>query len=95
MADDGRRDPQEEYESNAARRMRAQGQDDEEIDAIHEGEQATGSWFANFWYHHKWKVIVGGAFLFILITGCCRYTHNHVQCLITHTLDAVLSSEIN
>ncbi|MBR4895025.1 MAG: hypothetical protein IKZ41_01245 [Clostridia bacterium] len=76
MADGGRRDPQEEreeYESNAARRMRAQETEGEEIDAIHEGEAATGSWFANFWYHHKWKVILISFFTFVILIGIGQY----------------------
>ena len=61
----------EEQESNAARRLRLTGE--ESGDAIHEGEAERGSFFSNFWYHHKWKVIIGAAFAFILITGISQY----------------------
>ena len=57
----------ESVESNAARRLRAQGVEVE--DSIHEGEAARGSRIANFWYHHKWKVIVGAAFAVIVISA--------------------------
>ncbi|MBE6724800.1 MAG: hypothetical protein E7576_06320 [Ruminococcaceae bacterium] len=60
-----------EAESNAARRLRLTGGEGE--DPIHEGEAAEGSFFSNFWYHHKWKVIIGAAFAFILITGISQY----------------------
>ncbi len=77
MADGTRpeRDPGEEYESNAARRIRAQAQEaaGEEIDAIHEGEAAAGSRLANFWYHHKWKVIIGAFFAFVILIGVTQY----------------------
>ena len=58
-------------ESNAARRLKALGGAGEE--AIHGEEEAKGSFFSNFWYHHKWKVIIGAAFAFILLTGIGQY----------------------
>ncbi|MBQ4351429.1 MAG: hypothetical protein II768_09225 [Clostridia bacterium] len=75
MADGDKHNGQnaDEYESNAARRMRAQGTGTEEIDTIHEGEAARGSWFANFWYHHKWKVIITAFFAFVIIIGIGQY----------------------
>ena len=75
MAQDEGRNPSpgEEYESNAARRLRAQGDAAEETDPIHEGEEAEGSRLANFWYHHKWKVIIGGFFLFIAVVTTGQY----------------------
>ena len=73
MADEERKQntPESEPESNAARRLRMTGAEQE--DAIHEGEAAKGSFWADFWYHHKWKVIIGAAFAFILITGISQY----------------------
>ncbi len=76
MADgEDRRNPEREdgaaEESNAARRLKALGVDTD--DAIHEGEAEKGSFFSNFWYHHKWKVIIGAAFAFILLTGIGQY----------------------
>ena len=62
---------EEERESNAARRLRLTG--GESGDPIHEGRAEEGSFFSNFWYHHKWKVIIGAAFAFILITGISQY----------------------
>ncbi len=67
----------DEYESNAMRRLRmlgngegdSAGSGDDGGDPETGAEDAAKSWLSNFWYHHKWKVIVGGAFLFILITG--------------------------
>lgn len=73
MADEEKKQApaENEPESNAARRLRLTGA--ESGDAIHEGEAARGSFFADFWYHHKWKVIIGAAFAFILITGIAQY----------------------
>ncbi len=73
MADEEKKQntPEEEPESNAARRLRMTGA--EQADSIHEGEAAKGSFWADFWYHHKWKVIIGAAFAFILITGISQY----------------------
>ena len=67
-------DPGESGESNAARRLRAQGGAGE--DPIHGEEEAKGSFFSNFWYHHKWKVIIGAAFAFILLTGISQYARH-------------------
>ncbi len=73
MADEERKQSaaEEEPESNAARRLRMTGA--ETADSIHEGEAAKGSFWSDFWYHHKWKVIIGAAFAFILITGVSQY----------------------
>ncbi len=72
MADEERKqNAEEEPESNAARRLRMTGA--ETADSIHEGEAAKGSFWSDFWYHHKWKVIIGAAFAFILITGVSQY----------------------
>lgn len=51
--------------SNAARVIRAM-----ESDALAQPEDipVRGNPIANFWYHHKWKVIVTGVFLFMGIT---------------------------
>ncbi|MCR4905655.1 MAG: hypothetical protein K6A33_06195 [Clostridiales bacterium] len=77
MADDERREktPEEAYESNAARRLRAEAREEAEepVDTIHEGEAATGSRLANFWYHHKWKVIIGTFFAFVILVGVSQY----------------------
>lgn len=54
-------------ESNAARRMRLLGMD--QGDKIHDESVIIkkGNFFSNFWYQHKWGVIIGVAFLFIAI----------------------------
>ena len=51
-------------QSNAAKVLQALGSEPEEEQA----EAEKGSWFANFWYHHKWKTIVIAAFAFMFIT---------------------------
>lgn len=54
-----------ENESNAAKRLRLLGEDKSE--KIHdEGEIITkGNFFINFWYQHKWGLIIGTALLII------------------------------
>lgn len=34
-----------------------------------DGPAAKGNWFANFWYHHKWKVIIA-LFVCVIVTVC-------------------------
>lgn len=57
--------------SNAARVLRAHG----ESEAVSETEEQTvrGNVLENFWYHHKWKVVVIGIFLFMGITLFCQF----------------------
>ncbi len=57
-------DPDEEL-SNAARVIRAT---EGEPPVRKEETPVHGNPFANFWYHHKWKVIVIGVFVFMGIT---------------------------
>lgn len=62
----------DEQLSNAARVIRAT-----EGDAPSQPElpPARGNPIANFWYHHKWKVIVIGVFLFMGITLATQFFH--------------------
>lgn len=64
----GQNTPEQNEElSNAARVLKATaGEDDAAQNAAH--TPVHGNPIANFWYHHKWKVIVGGVFLFMGIT---------------------------
>lgn len=62
--------PAEEL-SNAARVIQALEGDS--MSDIAEDTPVHGNWFANFWYHHKWKVIIGGVFLFMGITLLCQF----------------------
>ena len=56
---------EEPTRSIAAKRLQALG---ETTSPAEEVPPAKGSRFVNFWYHHKWKVIITAAFAFILIT---------------------------
>lgn len=55
---------EEIHQSNAAKVLKALGNDTEE----EQTEAEKGNWFANFWYHHKWKTIIIAAFVFIFVT---------------------------
>ena len=59
----------EPAESNAARRLRLHGDDraEELRTAAEEAakDERPVSWLENFWYHHKWAVIMIGAFAVI------------------------------
>lgn len=59
----------QQNESNIARRERLLGTD--MTDKIHdeEAEITKGSFFANLWYNHKWKIIIASAFLLVAIIG--------------------------
>jgi len=50
-------------ESNSARVLRVRGGGAEAPGTAAEGVKV--SWFENFWYHHKWKVIIISAFALI------------------------------
>ena len=56
-------------ESNIARRERLLGTD--MTDKIHddEAEITKGSFFANLWYNHKWKIIIASVFIIVAIVG--------------------------
>lgn len=59
-----------ENESNAARRLRLLGIEND--DKIHD-ESATikkGNFFQNLWYQHKWAIIIGAILLVTLIIFC-------------------------
>ena len=62
LNDDGK------LESNAARRIRLLGI--ENNDKIHDTEReiTKGSFFGNLWYKHKWPLIIGCFFLVVIIT---------------------------
>lgn len=61
----------DENESNAAKVLRLHGDDrQEELERASEEAEANYkkvSWFENFWYHHKWSVIMFGAFGLIIL----------------------------
>lgn len=65
--------PQPEFESNAARRLRLMGIEND--DKIHDTsvEITKGSFFANLWYKHKWALIIAVAFALIGIVLICTY----------------------
>lgn len=58
-----------EEESNAARRIRMLGQDQEEED---EEELEIDRW-GNFWYHHKWKVLMTAVFGVIIGVAAVQF----------------------
>lgn len=49
--------------------------------------QTPRGWLENFWYHHKWKVILGGAFLaigvFLLVHTLSRTDPDYLICLVS------------
>lgn len=57
-------------ESNAARRIRMLG--DEIGEDIPVEEKEINKW-ENFWYHHKWKVILIGFFSFMAVTASVQF----------------------
>ncbi|MBE6570545.1 MAG: hypothetical protein E7658_10090 [Ruminococcaceae bacterium] len=62
---DNRQTPENEpeiQESNRAKMIRARFKDEEEAPQVIE----KGSFWGNFWYHHKWKVIVAAAIVVIV-----------------------------
>lgn len=60
----------EENESNAAKRIRMLG---EEVGKdIPVDDKEINKW-ENFWYHHKWKVIIIGFFFFVIITASVQF----------------------
>lgn len=61
--DDKEKNTQEPEESNAARRLRMMG---ENTDNTEDDEPLKGSWWENFWYHHKWKVVMVTVLTFII-----------------------------
>ncbi len=52
-------------QSNAAKRLQMQGKMEEEETPIPVEKE---SFLSNFWYHHKWKVILTAAFAFIFLS---------------------------
>ncbi|MBQ3178374.1 MAG: hypothetical protein IJB52_11200 [Clostridia bacterium] len=54
-------------QSNAAKRLQALGKMDESDDTS-DVQPEKGSRLSNFWYHHKWKVIIITAFAFIFVS---------------------------
>ena len=63
-------------ESNAARRLRLHGDDraEELRTAAEEAakDERPVSWLENFWYHHKWAVIMVGAFAVIFAIAAAQ-----------------------
>ena len=63
--------PTPEFESNAARRLRLLGIEND--DKIHdtEVEIKKGNFFSNLWYKHKWAVIISAFFIILAIALLC------------------------
>ena len=59
-----------EEESNAARRIRMLGQDSD--DDVEEEELEIDRW-GNFWYHHKWKVVMTAVFGVIIGVAVAQF----------------------
>lgn len=57
-------------QSNAAKRLQVLGQKEEEPEEI---PVEPVSRLSNFWYHHKWKVIITAAFAFIFISLSAQF----------------------
>lgn len=57
----------QENESNAAKRLRLLGDNNE--DKIHSTEMAItkGNFFSNLWYQHKWGIIIGSVLVIIAV----------------------------
>ncbi|MBQ8513057.1 MAG: hypothetical protein IJ497_10610 [Clostridia bacterium] len=72
MEDNRNKSPQNpgENESNAAKRIRMLGEEVGEDTPVDEKE--INKW-ENFWYHHKWKVIIIGFFSFMIITATAQF----------------------
>ena len=60
----------EQNESNAARRIRMLGEEIEDDKPVDEKEIDK---VGNFWYHHKWKVIIIGFFTFMILTASIQF----------------------
>lgn len=61
---------EEIVQSNAAKRLQVLGQKEEEPEEI---PVEPVSRLSNFWYHHKWKVIITAAFAFIFISLSAQF----------------------
>lgn len=61
---------EEIMQSNAAKRLQVLGQKEEEPEEI---PVEPVSRLSNFWYHHKWKVIITAAFAFIFISLSAQF----------------------
>lgn len=66
-----------EHESNAARRIRLLGIEND--DKIHDTtrEITKGSFFANLWYKHKWPLIIGVFFYVVIIALGATLIYQH------------------
>lgn len=62
---------EEEIQSNAARRLKISG--DAAEDPIHEGKAEKGSFWGNFWYHYRGRVLVICAFVLIFGIGITQF----------------------
>ena len=60
----------EQNESNAAKRIRMLGEEIAEDKPVDEKEIDK---VGNFWYHHKWKVIIIGFFTFVILTASIQF----------------------
>lgn len=59
--------------SNAAKVLAALDKDAPQPEAVEAVPMGLGAKLSNFWYHHKWKVIIVSAFAFILVTVSAQF----------------------
>ncbi len=70
MDDKEKNNTPETEESNAARRIRALGQDSG--DSADDEPLEIDRW-GNFWYHHKWKVVIAAFFAIVIGIGVGQF----------------------
>lgn len=75
MEDNENRVPEEEYESNAARRLRLAG-GGAEREPEPEPEPQKTNFFANFWYHYKAPFLIAIFVLVVLAVGITQMVRN-------------------
>lgn len=69
------REEDEDLQSNAAKRIKALGEDKDDAEAE---EPIKVNKLANFWYHYKFRIIMISAFAFILIIALSQFiTHQN------------------
>ncbi len=73
-----------------ARERYLRGVDPEELKRkpVEAAPQTPKGWWENFWYHHKWKVVFGGAFLaiaaFLVVHTLQRTEPDYMICLVAN-----------
>lgn len=67
-------------ESNAARRLRMTGGGEDKDPPASDTSAAPAGFFENFWYHHKWAVIIASSFVLIFAVGLLQIlTHDKID----------------